>query len=180
MRRHRRFHRWLLAALPLAAGCAALGSVLTGTERPPAPLDAATGASDARLDSAGALLGSFIGEGTSREVHLVSSDTALIAALARRYRPATDRRGDTWQWLAGRRTFAINLDPVADSALRARAVMVGSPAGHTQVDLTGILLRGSSCGARGARAEFLVAPARGLPRPTRPIRQFVLLGNQRR
>ncbi len=166
MRRRPTRHRWLLALLPLAAGCAALGGVLTGMERPPAPLDAATVASDARLDSTGALLGSFIGEGTSREVHLVSSDTALIAALARRYRPATDRRGDTWQWLAGRRTFAINLDPVADSALRARAVMVGSPAGHTQVDLTGILLRGSSCGARGARAEFLVAPARGSSGPS--------------
>jgi len=83
MRRRPTLHRWLLAALPLAAGCAALGGVLTSLERPPAPLDEASVASDARLDSTGALLGSFIGEGTSREVHLVSSDTALIAALAR-------------------------------------------------------------------------------------------------
>ena len=37
-----------------------------GTERPPAPLDEAAVSSDARLDSAGAIAGSFVGEGTSR------------------------------------------------------------------------------------------------------------------
>jgi hypothetical protein len=36
----------------------------------------------------GYVVGSFVGEGTSRAVHLLSSDTGFIAALARRYRPA--------------------------------------------------------------------------------------------
>jgi hypothetical protein len=150
-----------LLAVPAAGACAALGSAFDGLgERPPSPLDEATVASDARLDSAGALLGSFIGEGTSRQVHLLSSDTALIGELARRYRPANESRGDVWRWLSGRRTFAINLDPVKDAALLDRAVMVGSPAGHTQVDLATIILHGSSCGARGAQAEFVVVPRR--------------------
>lgn len=144
----------LLLALP---GCAALGGALGGWgERPPAPLDQATVASDARLDSNGMLAGSFVGEGTSRAVHLVTSDTTLIAALARRYRPASDRRGDIWQWLAGRGTVSVALDPRADSAAAAQHVLVGSPEGHTRVQLASILLRGSRCGARGAQAELVV------------------------
>jgi len=145
------------------AGCAALGSVIDdlATERPPAPLEVATVASDARLDSSGAIAGSFIGEGTSRQVHLLSSDTALIGELARRYRPERDRRGDIWQWLASRRVFAINVDPVADSALTRQGILVGSPDGHTRVRLHTILLHGSSCGWRGTQAELIVQPTRG-------------------
>lgn len=154
-----RYRTWPAGFLLLSgvSGCAAIGSAVGGwAERPPAPLDQATVASDARLDSSGVLAGSFVGEGTSRAVHLVTSDTTLIAALARRYRPATDRRGDIWQWLAGRGTVAVALDPRADSAAAAQHVLVGSPEGHTRVQLTSILLRGSRCGARGAQAELVV------------------------
>jgi len=145
------------------AGCAALGNLIDdlGTERPPSALDQATVASDVRVDSLGVLAGSFVGEGTSRQVHLLSSDTAIIAALARRYRPARDRRGNIWEWLAGRRTFAVNLDPVADSALLRQGAIVGSPDGHTPVTLESILLHGSDCGWRGTQAELIVTPERG-------------------
>jgi hypothetical protein len=151
----------VLLALVLG-GCATIGSIIDelATERPPAPLDQATISSDARLDSSGAIAGSFVGEGTSREVHLLSSDTTLIADLARRYRPVHDRRGDIWQWLAMRRTFAINVDPRTDSALARQGMLVGSPDGHTPVRLTTILLRGSACGWRGAQAELIVEAVR--------------------
>jgi hypothetical protein len=143
-------------------GCTALGNIIShlASERPPAPLDMATVASDARLDSSGAIAGSFIGEGTSRQVHLLSSDTTLIGALARRYRPERDRRGDIWQWLAARGVFAINVDPIADSALNRQGILVGSPDGHTPVRLRSILLRGSACGWRGTQAELVVQPVK--------------------
>ncbi|HEY7683511.1 MAG TPA: hypothetical protein VH879_12780 [Gemmatimonadales bacterium] len=147
-----------LALLIGVAGCATLGHVIDelATERPPAPLSEATVASDARLDSSGAIAGSFVGEGTSRQVHLLSSDTALIAGLGRRYRPVHDRRGDTWAWLAQRGTFLITLDPIADSALARQGILAGSPDGHTPVRLRSIVLHGSRCGWRGAQAELVV------------------------
>jgi hypothetical protein len=153
----------LATSLVLLAGCAALGGIMDtlGTERPPAPLDEATVASDARLDSAGRIAGSFIGEGTRRSVHLLSSDTGLIGQLARRYRPERDRRGDIWQWLAGRRSFTVTLDPAADSAILRQGILVGSPDGHTPVRLTSIVLHGSSCGARGSQAELVVEGSQG-------------------
>ncbi len=159
--------RVLLIPILLAA-CGPLGQAWnsSGSERPPAPLDEATIASDARLDTAGAILGSFVGEGTSRQVTLVTSDTTLIAALARRYRPERDRRGDIWQWLALRGRVAVNIDPVDDSALVAEPIMVGSPQGHTQVRLRSLLLRGSRCGWRGTQAEFVVEPARTGDQPS--------------
>ncbi len=149
-----------LLVLLAISGCSALGNLIEdlGTERPPAPLDLARVASDARLDSSGAIAGSFIGEGTSRQVHLLSSDTGLIGGLARRYRPERDRRGDIWQWLASRRVFAISIDPVSDSALARQGILVGSPDGHTRVKLQTILLHGSSCGWRGSQAELIVHP----------------------
>jgi len=152
----------------LLAGCAALGQTWNSlaTERPPVPLDEATIASDARFDSSGVIEGSFVGEGTSRQVTLVSSDTALIAALARRYRPERDRRGDLWQWLAARGRLAVNIDPVDDSALIAHPIMVGSPQGHTQVRLRSLALLGSRCGWRGTRAELVVEPARSGDQPS--------------
>ncbi|MBK6420711.1 MAG: hypothetical protein IPI38_14480 [Gemmatimonadetes bacterium] len=150
---------WGAAALGLAlGGCAALGGFLNefGTERPPAPLDEATVASDARLDPSGAVAGSFVGEGTSRAVHLLSSDTALIGALARRYRPVDARRDDTWEWLATQRSVVIPLDPARDSVLRGQHILVGSPEGHTPVRLESITLRAPSCGPLGAQAELVV------------------------
>jgi hypothetical protein len=151
--------RWSAPALALGlGGCAALGSIIDdlGTERPPAPLDQATVASDARLDSLGRVAGSFVGEGTRRQVHLLSSDTTLIADLARRSRPDRDRRGDIWQWLATRRTVVVPMQSVSDPQGAQQGILVGSPDGHTPVRLTSILLHGSSCGWRGTQAEFLV------------------------
>ncbi len=150
----------LLLLLP---ACAAIGGLIDDltTDRPPAAaLDQATIASDARLDSTGRIAGSFVGEGTRREVHLLSSDSGLIAGLARRYRPVRDRRGDIWTWLADRRV-TITLDPKVDSTLLLQTLLVGSPDGHTPVRLERIVLQGASCGWRGAQAEFIVDQARG-------------------
>src|SRR3954465_761249 len=85
--------------------CAGAGRFLREAfrERPPTPLDSMSVASDARVDSTGYVVGSFVGEGTSRAVHLLSSDTGFIAALVRRYRPALERDGDLWQALARER-----------------------------------------------------------------------------
>jgi len=143
------------------AGCSSAGRFLREVfrERPPAPLDSMSVASDARVDSMGYVVGSFVGEGTSRAVHLLSSDTGFIAALARRYRPALERDGDLWRALAlerivtlapaGRRRTTAGT-PMVDRAL------VGGPAGHTAVTPTAILLHGSPCGSGGAQAEIIV------------------------
>jgi hypothetical protein len=143
------------------AGCTSAGRFLRQVfrERPPAPLDSMSVASDARVDSMGYVVGSFVGEGTSRAVHLLSSDTGFIAALARRYRPALEGGGDLWRALAlervvtlapaGRRRTTTGT-PMVDQAL------VGGPAGHTAVTPTAILLHGSPCGSRGAQAEIIV------------------------
>jgi hypothetical protein len=144
------------------SGCSGAGKFLQEVfrERPPAPLDSMSVASDARVDSMGYVVGSFVGEGTSRAIHLLSSDTGFIAALARRYRPALERDGDLWRSLAqerivtlapaGRRRTTTGV-PLVDRAL------VGGPAGHTSVTPTAILLHGSACGPRGAQAEIIVA-----------------------
>jgi hypothetical protein len=143
-------------------GCAPIGNLIDelSTERPPAPLDQAAVSSDARLDSSGAIAGSFVGEGTSRQVHFLSSDTGFIADLARRFRPERDRRGDLWQWLAIRRNFAVTLDPTKDSALVHQGALAGSLDGHTPVRIRTIVLHGSSCGWRGTQAELVVEAAR--------------------
>ena len=75
---------------------------------PPAPLDSMPVASDVRVDSAGRLVGSFVGEGTSRAVHLLSSDTLLIRTLAGRFRPDLLAGGsDLWTNL--RREDSVSL-----------------------------------------------------------------------
>lgn len=130
-------------------------------ERPPAPLERAEISSDARLDSTGAIFGSFVGEGTSRRVHLLSSDTGLIAALVRRYRPGLPRNTDVWQWLSRQGTYAIDVDPRRDVAIANQQMLAGSPDGHTRVRLSAILLNGSRCGWRGTLAELIVEPIRG-------------------
>jgi hypothetical protein len=129
-------------------------------ERPPLPLVEATVSSDARLDSSGAIAGSFVGEGTSRQVHLLSSDPALIADLVRQWRPERDRRLDPLEWLERRGTFAVNPDPVTDSALFNQLMLAGSPDGHTRVRLRTILLHGARCRQGSAQAELIVEPAR--------------------
>jgi hypothetical protein len=153
----------LLAVSLLAplAGCSGAGRFLREVfrERPPAPLDSMSVASDARVDSLGYVIGSFVGEGTSRAVHLLSSDTGFIAELARRYRPALERDGDLWRSLARERVVTLapagrrrttTGTPMVDRAL------VGGPAGHTAVTPTAILLHGGLCGPRGAQAEIIV------------------------
>jgi hypothetical protein len=145
----------------LLLGCAGAGRFLREAfrERPPTPLDSMSVASDARVDSMGYVVGSFVGEGTSRAVHLLSSDTGFIAALARRYRPALERDGDLWRALARERVITLapagrrrttTGTPLFDRAL------VGGPDGHTAVVPTTILLHGSPCGPRGAQAEIIV------------------------
>lgn len=163
-----------LSASLLAAGCRSAGQVLESLlrERPPAALDSMSVASDGRIDSLGYVVGSFVGEGTSRALHLLSSDTGLVAALARRYRPDLTQAGEVWQRLAQERT--ITLAPAGRRRTVAGApkvdlAQVGSPLGQTSVTPNTILLHGSQCGWRGAQVEIVVdrepgdrgAPLRG-------------------
>ena len=150
----------LLGGPPAFSACASTGRVLGDLlrERPPAPLDSMSVASDVRIDSSGYVVGSFVGEGTSRSVHLLSSDTALIAGLLHRYRPDLVQKGDLWASLS--REKVVTLAPggrrrtVAGYPGVERA-LVGSPVGHTRVSPSAILIRGSSCGWRGAQVEVI-------------------------
>ena len=158
-----------------------LGELLR--ERPPAPLDSLGLASDARLDSTGTLAGSFVGEGTSRAVHLLSSDTAFIAELLRRYRPDLAAAPDPWAALARERVVTLGgperRRTVAGSGPSVESAVVGSPLGHTEVAVEAMLVRGGGregggrgCGARGAQVELIVADDR--PRGDPPLRGPVL------
>ncbi|HET6578037.1 MAG TPA: hypothetical protein VFG66_06930, partial [Gemmatimonadales bacterium] len=135
-------------------------------ERPPAPLDSLAVASDARVDSAGRLVGSFVGEGTSRAVHLLSSDTGFIAALVRRYRPDLANARDPWAALEAERVVPLGgvqrRRTVGGSGPAVESAVVGSPLGHTDVRVEAVLLRGGrpGCGAHGAQAELIVADDR--------------------
>ncbi len=170
----------LLLLLAPLGGCRSAGRFLGQLlrERPPAPLDSLSLASDARLDSAGTLAGSFVGEGTSRAIHLLSSDTAFIAGLLRRYRPDLAGAPDPWAALARERVVRLG-EPqrrrtVAGSGPSVESAVVGSPLGHTEVAVEAMLLRGGGrgCGARGAQLELIVADDR--PREDPPLRGPVL------
>jgi len=150
----------LPASLLLLSACAALGRLGGEPERPPLPLVSAEVSSDARLDSSGAIAGSFVGKGTSRAVHLLSSDAVFIADLVRRWRPERDRRVEPLAWLAKRGTFAINLDRATDSALFAQVMLAGSQEGHTRVRPQTILLHGARCRQGAPQADLVVEPAR--------------------
>jgi hypothetical protein len=146
----------------LLMGCGGAGRFLGELlrERPPAPLDSMSVTSDVRIDSLGNLQGSFVGEGTSRSVHLLSSDTALVAGLLRRYRPDLVQPGDIWGSLARERVVNLPLSTRRRTVAgypRIAQALVGSPAGHTSVMPTAILLHGSSCGWRGAQVEIIVS-----------------------
>jgi hypothetical protein len=153
-----------------------LGELLR--ERPPAPLDSLGLASDARLDSTGVLAGSFVGEGTSRAIHLLSSDTTLISQLLRRYRPDLAAAPDPWAALGRARVVTLGGEQrrrtVAGSGPSVESAVVGSPLGHTEVGVEALLVRGGGrgCGSRGAQVELIVADDR--PRGDPPLRGPVL------
>ncbi len=169
-------------ALIALAGCHGIGNLLEEAlkERPAAPLDVMGVVSDARIDSAGVLAGSFVGEGTARGVHLLSSDTIFIAELARRYRPDLFQGEGLWNELGMRRTVALDEETrrrrVSESLPEIRRALVGSPLGHTEVTVDGIFLHGArrarGCGARGAQAELVVHEDRESGEP--PLRGPVL------
>jgi len=171
----------LLAAglvLVLLGGCHSAGEFLRELlrERPPAALDSLPLASDARVDSAGYLAGSFVGEGTTRAIHLLSSDTAFVGALVRRFRPdltASD------PWSALERAGFVTLGPEGGRRAvagppRIETAEVASPLGHTAVQVEAVLLHGGrrGCGPRGAQAELIVADDRASGDP--PLRGPVL------
>jgi hypothetical protein len=146
-------------------------------ERPPAALDSIPLASDARIDSAGYVAGSFVGEGTSRAIHLLSSDSAFIGELMRRFRP--DLAGSADPWITLGRAGFVTLGPeggrrAVAGAPRVESAVVGSPLGHTAVRVEAVLLHGGrrGCGARGAQAELIVADDRVPGEP--PLRGPVL------
>jgi len=165
-------HIRLLAVAPLVlgaglgmSGCRGAGRFLGELfrERPPAPLDSMSVASDVRIDSSGYLVGSFVGEGTSRAVHLLSSDTGLVAGLVRRYRRDLLQADQPWGPLA--RAGVVTLGSTGGrrttgSPKIGRAI-VGSPLGQTGVVPRALLLRGSSCGWRGTQVEIIVDHDRG-------------------
>jgi hypothetical protein len=167
----------LACASFLISGCRSAGQFLGNLlrERPPAPLDSMSVASDVRIDSLGYVVGSFVGEGTSRAIHLLSSDTGLVAGLARRYRPDLVQSGDVWQRLARERTAALAPEGrrrrVA-GAPRIDQALVGSPLGQTSVNPNAILLHGSQCGWRGTQVEIIVDRQSGDRGP--PLRGPVL------
>jgi hypothetical protein len=153
-----------LIMLPLVAtlsGCRSAGRILGDLlrEHPPAPLDSMSVASDVRVDSLGYVVGSFVGEGTTRAMHLVSSDTGLVAGLARRYRPDLVQSGEVWQRLASARTVTLAPEGrrrTVAGAPRIDQALVGSPLGQTAVTPNAVLLHGSQCGWRGAQVEIIV------------------------
>jgi hypothetical protein len=151
---------WLLTAL----GCSA--ATTSSHDRPAHSIQRFDIASDARIDSAGGLRGSFVGEGTSRAVHLVSSDTGFIAKLIRKYRPDAIQSGDLWGSLARLGTLSINVSELTTPDSRYLP-LVASPEGHTDVQLSALVARGGTCGWRGAQAELIVhAPASGSEVPS--------------
>ena len=150
------------AVVLAAAACAPVGQFLEEAfrERPPTPIDRLTTASDARIDSAGRLLGSFVGEGTSRAVHLLSSDTALIAELVRRWSPR--RAADPWEALERARFIRIPIRGEKEPPDRGPIVQfarIGTPDGRTGVVATSLVVRAGRCGRRGAQAEIVVEDA---------------------
>jgi hypothetical protein len=155
--------------IALLTGCAAVGSAweyLT-TERPPYALRAIELTSDARIDTSGVMVGTFLGSGTDERVTLISSDTGFIAALAREYLP--DRGRDLWSTLARNGTTVLAAERMRRFVHRAEVgdARVASTHGHSFVSLGLVKLRGSSCGWRGARAEITVSgPLRGSRAPS--------------
>jgi hypothetical protein len=155
----------VVATLSLGAGlgvsgCSGAGRFLGELfrERPPSPLDSMSVASDVRIDSLGYLVGSFVGEGTSRGVHLLSSDTGLVAGLVRRYRRDLIQPDQPWGPLSREGTVTLGSTGRrrTTGSPRIERALVGSPLGQTGVVPRAILLRGSPCGWRGTQVEIIV------------------------
>jgi hypothetical protein len=143
--------------------CASAGRVLTELfrERPPVALDSMSVASDVRIDSLGYLVGSFVGEGTSRSVHLLSSDTSLVAGLLRRYRPDLVDGRDIWASLRRENMVTLALGSrrrTVAGTPRIGQALVASPLGQNRMAPSAILLHGSSCGWRGTQVEIIANP----------------------
>jgi hypothetical protein len=144
-----------LALLALAALSGCGRATLIPPDRPAHSIHRFGVASDARIDSSGGLRGSFVGEGTSRAVHLISSDTGFIASLIRRYAPEAIQGGDLWGSLARLGTISIDVGQIVSPANRY-VPRVAGPEGHTDVQISALLTRGGTCGWRGAQAELIV------------------------
>lgn len=129
-------------------------------------------ASDARLDSLGRLAGTFVGDGTSDSVHLVSSDTALIAELIRRYRPKVIRRRNLWSSLARAKEVEIPVQAAgADSGAGPAVVFAeaASPLGQTRIVPTTLVVRAGRCGARAELVMEDRSPVDGDPKLAGPV-----------
>lgn len=128
--------------------------------RTPSALDSISITSDARLDTNRRLLGSFVGEGTNRAIHLLSSDTALIATLYRRYGEPLGRGESVWsrlQVLGRARLRPGN----GRTGPRLEETLAGYAGGLTRVQPVSVILHGSSCGPLHARIEIIVGEAGG-------------------
>ena len=151
-----------LTALATLGGCrhADRQATTQAPDRVPFPIDSIPITSDARLDSSDRLLGSFVGEGTSRAIHLLSNDTALIATLYRRYGPPLTRGESVWSRLNRVGTAALlagdgRTGPIIQEPL------AGFAGGHSSVEPLSIVLRGNRCGALGSLAEIIVGESHG-------------------
>lgn len=152
-----------LPALILLGACAATQRFLADVfrDRAPAPIDQMVTASDARLDSLGQIAGSFVGEGTGRAVHLVSSDSAFVRSLVEAYVPNIRRTSDFWSGVRARGLVRVPIRDPGDAAtagVLAAPARVGSPAGRSDVLVTTLTVRAGRCGGRGSRAELIVEP----------------------
>jgi hypothetical protein len=154
-----------LSALALRGACAATPGfrAVFFRERAPAPIDRMVTASDARIDSLGRVAGSFVGEGTDRAVHLISSDSVFVRSLVEAYVPNIRRTSDFWSGVRARGVVRIPLreaeDAAAAGALAAPA-RVGSPAGRSDVLVTAITVRAA------AAAGAALAPSSSRNRST--------------
>jgi len=155
----RRLSLAVWTGLSTLGGCRAAdhGPRATTPDNPPA-LDSIPITSDARLDANRRLLGSFVGEGTTRAIHLLSNDTALIATLYRRYGEPLGRGESVWSRLqalgnARLRPGDGRTGPVLQETL------AGFAGGLARVRPVAVILRGSSCSPLHFLAEIIVGAA---------------------
>jgi len=125
----------------------------------PSALDSISITSDARLDANRRLLGSFVGEGSNRMIHLLSNDTALIATLYRRYGKPLGRGESVWSRL--QTLGSVDLPPGdGRTGPMVQETLVGFSGGLTRVRPVSVILHGSSCGPAHFLAEIIVGEAK--------------------